>query len=298
MTVIWLLLAALALGAVFWPTSRRRYCSSIAAAHLALAARAWQELDAQVAAARKAAEGLSDSAMREYALGDLDMLDAQGAYWRGELERASGRLSSAVEHIERAGAPDRAIKISVARHYMGDVHFDGGDLEQAEEQYRAAVQSVAYTTEPEMAIFSLQRLSDVLLEKRDRDRALEVIEQCVEYEQKILSKANSNRGRMISMIQPDLAMANGDYVTAERLFREKVEYWSQSANLSESIDLTRYQFHLAAAQRELGQHEAAAETLKNAYQLAKRDLGPQHPRTMRACRKLLEAQELTATAAR
>jgi tetratricopeptide (TPR) repeat protein len=296
MSVVWLVLAVLTLGAVYWPTSRRRYCSHASAAHRALADKSWDELDRRVLAARKAVEGISAGVMREYALGDLDLLDAQGAYWCGQLDRASLRLGSAVEHIERAGAPDRSIKVSMARHFMGDVHFDAGDLDRAEEEYRAAVQSVAYTPEPEMAIFSLQRLSDVLLEKRERSRALDVIEQCVEYEQKILAKTNATTGSMISMIQPDLAMANGDYVTAERLFREKVEYWSQSANRSQSIDLTRYQFHLAAAQQEMGRYEASAETLRNACQLAQRDLGPQHPRTARALRKLSEVERLMAIA--
>jgi tetratricopeptide (TPR) repeat protein len=297
MSIVWLLLAVLTLGAVFWPTKRRRYCSNVGAAHRALAGRAWKELDGRVLAARKAAEGMSAGAMREHALGDLDLLEAQGAYWRGQLQLANGRLGAAVEHIERAGAPDRAIKVSMARHFMGDVHFDGGDLEQAEEQYRAAVQSVAFTGEPEMAIFSLQRLSDVLLEKRERERALEVIEQCVDYEQRILARTDSTTRPMISMIQPDLAMATGDYVTAERLFREKVEYWSQMGNRAESIDLTRYQFHLASAQRELGHYDEALQTLRKACEGAKRDLGAQHPRTLRAGRKLVEAEKLTAEAA-
>jgi len=291
----WLLLGVLSLTIVCWPTARRRYCSHLGAAHRALAARSWVDFDRRARRARKAGLRMS-GAMQEYALGDLDLLEAQSAYFRGELERAREHLSHAVEHIERAGAPDRNVKISMARHFLGDVHFDGGNLEQAAEQYRAAVQSVAFTGEPEMAIFSLQRLSDVLLEKRDMTQALDVIEQCVEYEQKILAKADGPTRPMISMIQPDLALAKRDYPTAERLFREKVEYWSKLENRSENIDLTRYQFHLAAAQQEMGRYQAAEETLRMACELATRDFGPQHPRTARARRKLSEVTQMTGAA--
>src|SRR5271155_2911272 len=120
MSLCWLLLGVLSLAAVFWPTPRRIYCSGLVAAHRAMAARAWNEFDRRVLRARKAALRMAAGAMREYALGDLDLLEAQGAYFQGELERASGRLSFAVEHIERAGAPDRNIKISMARHFLGD----------------------------------------------------------------------------------------------------------------------------------------------------------------------------------
>lgn len=257
-----------------------------------MASRAWADFDQRLLGARKAALRMPEGPMREYALGDLDLLAAQGAYFRGDLDKASGSLSLAVEHIERAGAPDRNIKISMARHFLGDVHFDGGDLEQAAEQYRAAVQSVAFTDEPEMAIFSLQRLSDVLLEKRDTAKALDVIQQCVDYERKILARGSATTRPMISMIQPDLALANQDYATAERLFREKVDYWSKLENRSESIDLTRYQFHLAAAQQEQGRYEAAEETLRQACELATRDFGPQHPRTARARRKLAQMENV------
>jgi len=292
MSLWWLSLAVLSLTIVCWPTARRRYCSHLGAAQRAIAARSWADFERRVRGARKAALRMS-GAMREYALGDLNLLEAQGAYFRGDLDRAGGRLSLAVEHIERAGAPDRNVKISMARHFLGDVHLDGGNLEQAAEQYRAAVQSVAFTGEPEMAIFSLQRLSDVLLEKRDMTQALDVIEQCVEYEQKILAKTDGPTRPMISMIQPDLALAKRDYVTAERLFREKVEYWSKLENRSENIDLTRYQFHLAAAQQEMGRFQAAEETLRKACELATRDFGPQHPRTARARRKLSQISNLS-----
>ncbi|HME08903.1 MAG TPA: tetratricopeptide repeat protein [Bryobacteraceae bacterium] len=296
MSLCWLLLGVLSLAAVFWPTPRRRYCSELCSAHRAIAARAWDDFDRRVQRARKAALRMASGPMQEYALGDLDILEAQGAYFRGQLERAGGRLRFAVEHIERAGAPDRNIKISMARHFLGDVHLDGGDLEQAAEQYRAAVQTVAFTGEPEMAIFSLQRLSDVLIEKREMQEALEVVEQCVEYEQRILAKADAKSRPMISMIRPDLALASRDYATAERLFREKVDYWSRMENRSENIDLTRYQFHLAAAQQELGRYEAAEETLRQACELALRDYGPQHPRTARARRKLSQVSQLAEAA--
>jgi len=121
-----------------------------------------------------------------------------------------------------------------------------------------------------MMIFDLQRLSDVLLGERRFDEAKSVIERAVELERKVMVAGLQKQGKdpsavnIVSMSMPDLSLATGDWAKAEKLFREKVEYWSKMVTGPDNIDVSRYQFHLAAAQREQGRHAEAVVTLRRA----------------------------------
>lgn len=77
---------------------------------------------------------------------------------------------------------------------------------------------------------------------------------------------------------------------AEKLFREKADCWSKRFPRPDNIDVNRYQFHLAAAQRAQGHFTGAWATLEKACDTAAIDFGPDHPRAARARRKLEEAR--------
>jgi tetratricopeptide (TPR) repeat protein len=205
---MWWILAALAavLALVFWPTHAKRFRRFLLCAHNSLNRRDWERFDQHVAGALEAAENIRNQHSRDHALGQVRFVGAQAAYWRGNLDETERLLPLAVEHMERAGAPDRALSISLARHLWGDA----------------------------------------LLEGRQFDEAREV-------------------------------------------FREKAEYWSRTVARPHNIDVTRYQFHLAAAQMELGKLAEAVETLRQACDTAERDFGPGHPRTELARQKLADA---------
>jgi tetratricopeptide (TPR) repeat protein len=280
---------------LFWPTRIRQFKVFCRGANQALARRDWKTFDRRRALALEAAEGIRRNHVREYMLGDLALMAAQGAYWRGEIEETQQQLKLAIERIELAGAPDRGIKLAMARHLWGDACFDAGELDQAEDQFRAAVQALDFAGNAAMAIFSQQRLGDALLEARKFDEAREVAEQCVAMERKILgAQTGAGNAPAISMTMPDLCLANRDFPQAEKLFREKAEYWSKMVPRPDNIDVTRYQFHLAAAQREQGHLDDAAKTLRKACETAERDFGPQHPRVQRARKKLSETEALIA----
>jgi tetratricopeptide (TPR) repeat protein len=185
----------------------------------------------------------------------------------------------------------------MARHLWGDACFDKGELDQAEEQFRAAIQTLNATANPAMAIFSQQRLGDVLLEARKFDQAREAAEKCVAMERTILgARMGAGNVSAISMTMPDLCLASRDFPQAEKLFREKADHWSRMVPRPDNIDVTRYQFHLATAQQEQGHLGDAVETLRKACETAERDFGPQHPRVQRARKKLTEITELMADA--
>ena len=135
------------------------------------------------------------------------------------------------------------------------------------------------------------------MEARKFYEAREVAEQCVAMERKILgAQMGSGHRPMISMTAPDLCLANRDFPQAEKLFREKAEYWPKMVPRPDNIDVTRYQFHLAAAQREQGRLGDAADTLRKACKTAESDFGPQHPRLRRAKKKLSDTEALIASA--
>ncbi|MEP7363098.1 MAG: hypothetical protein ABI972_07575 [Acidobacteriota bacterium] len=148
-----------------------------------------------------------------------------------------------------------------------------------------------------MSIFSLQRLADVLLELERFDDARDIVLQCIEYERRILTESLAKQGKTLSevtiksMSAPDLALANRDFVQAEQLFKEKVAHWTGMAAKPDNIDVTRYQFHLATAQRELGQIAESLETLRRACQTAECDFGSGHPRVSRARQRLERAEQ-------
>lgn len=290
---MWLFLALLALGAAFvWPTQTRRAKRQLAAAGRAAAAQDWAGFDKQIAAALASAEGIGNKSVREETLGEINLTRAWGAHRRGDLDTASTSASKAIEHIEHAQAPNREARLVNARHLWGDVECDRGDLDAASEQFRAAAKTVEFGRNPELALFSLQRLGDALLEQERYEEAREVIERCAGFESRVIAgvvEKGGINGEVISMCDPDLALANRDYSRAEELFQEKVDHWSAAPARPAEINLTRYQFHLASAQQALGRHAAAAYTLSQAVEMAELDFGPDHPRAARARQKLAAA---------
>jgi hypothetical protein len=98
------------------------------------------------------------------------------------------------------------------------------------------------------------------------------------------------------MSMPDLSLANREWAQAEKLFREKVDYWTRFVTPSDNVDVCRYQFHLAATQVEQGRPADAVQTLRQACEQVKKDFGAEHPRMNRALRKLAAALSLTGDA--
>jgi len=72
----------------------------------------------------------------------------------------------------------------------------------------------------------------VLLEQGRFDEARGVVQQCMEYERKLMTESLAREGKTLSeciiksMSAPDLALANRDFAQAEVLFQEKVNHWT------------------------------------------------------------------------
>jgi len=295
---MWVILALAALtAAFFWPTRARRAKSRLARAVRAAAVPDWTAFDREIGLALASGERVRNQPVQDQTLGEIQLTRAWAAHRRGDLAAAASLVSQAVRHIERAAAPDREARLANARHLWGDIECDRGDWNAAGEQFRAAAQNVEFGKSPDAALFSLQRLSDALLEQDRFDEAREVIERCAGFESRVIAgaveKGQTEGGEVISMCDPDLALASRDFERAEELFQEKVDQWSVAAARPPEIDLTRYQFHLASAQRALGRYGAAARTLSLAVETAELDFGPDHPRTQRARQKLAEAMQRT-----
>lgn len=285
-------LVILILLALLWPNASRRASAHTFAAGRACQHRDWPDFERQMELARQALGRMRSGALRDEMRGEIDLVAAQAAYWQGNLDQTIVYARSSIAHLERSASPYRGTHISLASHLRGDAHFDRAELDQAVEQFRVAAQAVSFDRDPSLAIFSLQRLSDALLEQQRFAEARSVIEQCVRYEHEVATAALEREGKdpgatpVVAMTAPDLSLANRDFAQAERLFREKVEFWSKMSARPDSIDVTRYLFHLATAIQAQGRKEEAIETLRQACQRAELDFGAAHPRTCRARAKL------------
>ena len=295
---------------LFWPTQRRRCLTHLAAAQRAFSRRDWPEYEKQFTLATRAAGSLKGH-VQAHCLGQLELLQAEADYWRGRASECAAHLEKAIEYTERAGAPDRCMALASAHRLWGELHLDEEALDQAEAHIRDALQFDQTGGNEALMIFDLQRLGDVLLERGHQTEAKAVIERCAALERKVIHQGIQEKGKdpgqsaVISMSMPDLCLASGDYARAEKLFQEKVDYWSRLVTRPDNIDVTRYQFHLARAQRKQGRLLESVATLRQACETAERDYGSHHPRTARALRKLAvtllaagEHDEAKATAQR
>ncbi len=296
---MWWILAFVAAVALwfYFPVGQRRLLAHLIEANNAVSAHNWEKFDEQVEFARELLPRLKPDRVTRFAAAELDLLCGQAAYLQGKFDEAIPHLERAIEGYELSGDFQKQIKLSMVRNLLGDLRYDQSNLVDAEREFRRAAQAIGQGLDAPMSIFSLQRLADVLLEQERFDDAREVVQQCMEFERKILTESLAKQGKSLSevtiksMSAPDLALANRDFVQAEQLFQEKVAHWTGMAAKPDNIDVTRYQFHLATAQRELGRVAESLETLRRACQTAESDFGSNHPRVSRARRRLEQAEQ-------
>lgn len=141
---------------------------------------------------------------------------------------------------------------------------------------------------PIAAGLSLLRLSDALLEANRRDEAALALERCSALEKQHFAAQPGADAELsvISMTEPDRNLLAGDFLTAERLFDEKVRYFDSPEGAVPEIDVLRYRLHLAAAQVAQGKREDAKATLGAACKALELQFGAEHPRAQRVRRKL------------
>lgn len=293
MTLMWWLAAVLLLALLFYGLKKKDTCSQhLADAGRAAGARQWEVFDVKMAAARAAAARITDQKARQEALADIEYLAAHGAYARNRTDDAIAHLALAIRGFEQLGGSTRGLKLSAAHQLWGDLAFDSADFAAAESHFRSAALATEFSEQPERVLSSLKRLGDVLLAQQRYDDARAVIEKGIEYERRLLMdtlpKDDQENSSVIAMAIPDLALARRDFASAERLYREKVEFFDPASTPAHESDLTRFQFHLATAQRELGRMQDALHTLHSAVEAAERDFGPEHPRAEHARRRLAE----------
>ncbi|MEP7365910.1 MAG: hypothetical protein ABI972_21860 [Acidobacteriota bacterium] len=298
MGIMWWLAAVFLLALIFYGLGKKNLCSQqLADAGRAAGARNWDLFDKKIAMARKSATRITDQKSRDETVADLEYLAAHGAYSRNRNEEAIEHLSLAIQGFERLADASKGLKMSAAHQLWGDLAFDASDFNAAEEHFRAAAVAIEFSEHPSRVLSALKRLGDVLLAQHRYEDARAVIEKGIEFERRLLLNTlqpqEQENSTVIAMAIPDLALARKDFASAERLYREKVEFYEPSdASLSDS-DLTRYQFHLATAQRELGRVQDALLTLHAAVESAERDYGTEHPRTENARRRLAEIYQIT-----
>jgi tetratricopeptide (TPR) repeat protein len=295
---MWWLAAVFLLALIFYGLGKKNVCSQyLAAAGRAAGARNWNLFDKKMALARKSAARITDKKSSEEAMAEVEYMAAHGAYSRNRNEEAIAHLALAIQGFDHLADAAKGLKLSAAHQLWGDLAFDDSDFTVAEEHFRAAAVAVEFSEQPSRVLACLKRLGDALLAQRRYDDARAVIEKGIEFERRLLADTlqpeETEQSTVIAMAIPDLALARRDFANAERLYREKVEFYEQSGPSLSDADLTRYQFNLATAQRELGRVQDALLTLHAAVESAERDFGSEHPRTEHARRRLAEVYQLT-----
>jgi tetratricopeptide (TPR) repeat protein len=287
---------------VFWPRARDKFAVQFHAAQRAFARRDWRAYDRRLENARRLAQKIKQSSVQAHSLGNLELLGAQADFALGNLEESQERLLRAAECFEKANAPDREMSLGNVHRMLGEVLVDLEAWEAAEDHLRSSVNFDQACGNEAGMIFGLQRLSDLLLEENRTGEAQAVITRCVDAEHKVIVKQMQAQGKdpatgtVISMSMPDLCLANGEFERAEKLFQEKVDHWTRMVTKPDNIDVLRYQYHLARAQQEQGKRAEAVATLRAASTRAEQEFGREHPRAVRA-RKKLELAESTLQAA-
>lgn len=295
--MLWILGFVL-LAWVFWPTARRRFALHFRVAQKAFARRDWMAFERSFEIAKRRAQKMTPGKAQLHSLGHLELLGAQASFALGNLEESQDRLTRAAECFEKSGAPDRAPSLGNVHRMWGEVLVDLEAWAAAEDHLRSSVNFDQSCGNEAGMIFGLQRLGDLLLEENRTGEAQAVITRCVDAERKVVVKQMQAQGidpatrTVISMSMPDLCLANGEFARAEKLFQEKVDHWTRMVTKPDNIDVLRYQYHLARAQQEQGKRAEAAATLRAAATRAEQEFGREHPRAVRA-RKKLEQVEAT-----
>ena len=294
---MWWLAAGFLLALLLYGLRKKDVCSEhLAAAGRALETRNWAEFDRRMTQARTLAQRITDGRSRQEMVADIEYLAAHGAYARNRKDDAVVHLTLALQGFEELGEAARGVKLAACHQLWGEIAFDAGDCNEAEKHFRKAAVAVEFNDRPERVLSSLKSLGDVLLAQQKYDDARAVIEKGIEFERRLLKdtlEPNMHQNSaVIAMAIPDLAMARQDFASAERLYREKVEFLGQMEAPPGESELTRHQLHLATAQRELGRVQDALLTLQAAVESAERDFGAEHPRTEHARRRLAETHLL------
>lgn len=283
---------------VFWPSARRRFGLHFRNAQNAFARRDWLAYERSFAIAERRIQKMKQGTVQLHSRGHLELLGAQAGFALGNLDESQNRLQHAAECFEKSNAPDRAASLGNVHRMWGEVLVDMEAWEAAEDHLRSSVNFDQSCGNEAGMIFGLQRLGDLLLEENRTGEAQAVITRCVDAEHKVVVKQMQAQGidpatrTVISMSMPDMCLANGEFARAEKLFQEKVDHWTKMVTKPDNIDVLRYQYHLARAQQEQGKRAEAAATLRAAATRAEQEFGRDHPRAVRA-RKKLEQLEST-----
>jgi tetratricopeptide (TPR) repeat protein len=137
-------------------------------------------------------------------------------------------------------------------------------------------------------IFDLQRLGDALLRQGRRDEAEEALDRALVLETQVVAEQMAKQGknpaehRVISWSLPDLHFCREQYEDARRLYREKVDFWEQSAARPDNVDLGHLQMRLALADLHTGHRAEAREMYARAEKTYEREWGEDHPKIVAA----------------
>jgi tetratricopeptide (TPR) repeat protein len=201
---------------------------------------------------------------------------AEALYGRGRLDEASSLVKRAIELFADcfpAGHPE------IARAYSlhGELCLDRGEYAQAQRCFQHALAEDQRISNQARMLFTMQRLTEALLLQGNQPRALAIAEDCAVLERVFMEDIECSEP-YVAMSLPGLSFCQGDWETARRLYREKVDFFECFSGDIPGVDTGQYQMRLAAACEGAGDPAEAAGFYQAAAATYQRSLAEDHPR--------------------
>jgi tetratricopeptide (TPR) repeat protein len=274
--MIWALAAASAaiLFFLYFNRPSRLVITLSSAAHNATTKKDWATAKKFLTLAREKAGKLKEPLLSQMTA-VVELQWGTVLYLQGNFEEAEEMLRQGLVKARAALAPGANV-LMYGDVAWGELCTDSGRHAEAEVIYRRVLAVDEERGNIGGAIFDLQRVADCLIRQDRRVEAMCEIRRAMDMEASIV------KGNPISMCLPDLVFCREEYEEARKLYREKVEYWQQQANVPEQIDVGRLQMRLAISEARTGHAAEANEMFTRAAATYEQTLGANHPKVAAA----------------
>jgi tetratricopeptide (TPR) repeat protein len=217
-------------------------------------------------------------------------------YRQNRLDEARHLFHSAIQSLESAGLKQH-MWASLAKCQLGQMEADQGEFASAFAWFHRALADDEATSNAALQIFDLQLMGHAALDMGDFPKALEYFERCEEQETKVIHKIAAEKGQdlskssTISMSLPDVRFAQRRFADAEKLLKEKVDYYSRFVMREDNIDLGRFAYRYAQCLWETGKKAEALAAMQDAAGLYGKDWSPDHARVLKCKREITRMQQ-------
>ncbi len=202
----------------------------------------------------------------------------------GRLEEAEGQLRSAL--TLRREASGASLETAATLNSLGEVRFDRGDLQDAEQLYRESLETRERFRGRQHADVAevLDNLANVLHERGNLGQAENMYREVLQIRRLVLGPDHRDVASSLNNLAT-IHHDRGELDDAERLYRESLEL-SRATLGDEHPELATSLSNLAALLMDRERLEAAEPLLREALAMNRKVLGDRHPGVVNALENL------------